>query len=254
MQALRLISIYIFNGISRVAHKQRNLNGEPFQIPYPSYYLKKQSSNVLQKQMINVSKKRIKNDNEEHFSSSKNELDAENANKIWRNTAFTDHGKNPTIIETKNETAIELLIDNLKLKKFIMALEDETIKLMEPVEEGIKVPRPLPYPLYLNKPPEIPISETYTTVLRRLHQEKKLSYARSKRDREIKIFPKKPPVAKYYSKDIVEEKQNAVRLILKSKFEENGDATNLVSSFWRRKNKSRGTSNTLKERKCKNKI
>lgn len=139
----------------------------------------------------------------------------------------------PIVIEAQSGAASELLSNEYRLKQFMDRLEDETLKLLEPTEEGIKVPRPVPFPTYLRQAPEIPISQTYTSVLRRLYNEKRAVFSKPDYPTATRKYPKKPRVPPYMMSDIVEQRQKTVKVLLKSQDtdQESGDEHNLVVAF-----------------------
>lgn len=251
MEALRLVSIYIFNGMSRLAHRRRSLPGRPFQIPYPVVYRQMTSSqNYGPNEMSS-----------EDAESSITPLDtpvnkqpgvAKVATKAVPEAAAAGDSNagarqptilppaatlqtTPMVIEASSGAAAELLSDEYRLKQFMERLEEETLKLLEPTEEGIKVPRPVPYPLYLTQEPEIPISQTYTSVLRRLYNERRAVYSKSDFPTVVREHPKKPKVPPYMQSEIVEQRQKTVKVLLKSQDtdQESGDEHNLVVAFGR---------------------
>lgn len=235
MDALRLVSIYIFNGMSRMAHRRRTNVGHPFQIPYPSTRLR--SATGTRPLIEVVAAKRIPNKRalDDRVSTAQN-VDAGHARtasiKSARRTISDEHGEPPVDQPSRDAAsssakhkrvfesagaASELLANDRKMKQFMLQLEDELLKLLEPSEEGVKVPRPVPFPTYFERAPEIPISHTYTSILRRLHTEKKMSVDDEHLRRTVvgTKYPKKPAVPPYHQPDIVEQREKTIKLIMK---------------------------------------
>lgn len=230
MEALQLVSIYIFNGMSRLVHRRRSLPGRPFQLPYPTSYRQMTSQNYGPNEMS--AEDVITPDNVPAIRQSSGSPGA--ARPTEAAAAAGDHTTTP-VIEARPGAASQLLSDEYRLKRFMERLEEETLKLLEPTEEGIKVPRPVPYPAYLARPPEIPISQTYTSVLRQLYNERRAAYSRPDFPAVVRQHPKKPKVPPYLPSDIVELRQKTVKVLLTSQNSdlENGDEHSLVVAFGR---------------------
>lgn len=244
MEALRLVSIYIFNGMSRLAHRRRSLPGRPFQIPYPLAYRQMTSQSFGPNDMT-----------AEDAESAITPLDAQSGDQPGgaeqptemtpEATGAGDTGEGlpviteatvptvPVVIEAAPGAATELLSNELRLKQFMDRLEEETLKLLEPTEEGIKVPRPVPFPSYLSEAPEIPITQTYTSVLRRLYNQKRYVFSKPDHPTVVRKYPKKPRVPPYMLNDIIEQRQKTVKVLLKSQDtdQQTGDEHNLVVAF-----------------------
>lgn len=106
----------------------------------------------------------------------------------------------------------DLLHDELKLKQFLSRFEEDLLKLLEHTSEGVKVPRPVPYPRYLHRSPDIPVTQTHATVLRRLYNDEKMVRTIPEEITKVKKFPKKPPVPKYREPEVIEVRKKSVKL------------------------------------------
>ncbi len=252
MHAFRLVSIYIFNGMSKLAHRQRSMAGQPFRIPYPSAQAKRAvqlASSGRQKERH--SQQLAIGDTEEAPDDYKSRAAGDAEDEVQYTSPRRRKFSSSKEITAESAATKALLLDEYKLRMFMYQLEDETLKLLEPTEQGIKVPRPVPYPSYLWRNPDIPISHTYTTVLRRLHNEEKSKVLKSEFEKRGKKYPKKPHVPIYKVSDIVEHKEKTVKVLLKSQLDE-GDSEvenqhNLVMLRKRTKRKSSNTDSKSKK-------
>lgn len=188
MFAIRVISVFIFNGLSKLAHKRSSMAGDPVQLPYPrkvlpDILLTEQLSETLAEKPIFQSETCVK----------KNSPNSRLADKL----AIVDED--------------DLLTNEYKLKQFLLRFEEDFLDLLDRTGEGVKVPRPVPYPTYLQDPPDIPVAHTHTSVLRRLYNDEKI--ARTVPDNVInpKTFPRKPPVPKYKEPTALDLRINHVK-------------------------------------------
>lgn len=210
MHALQRVSICIFNSISKLAHRRRNTDTEPYQIPYSSRKKHNLMSTVKESQdELTDDFSRVDNNISSPFPTvdvSSSSLSTTSSSKSKSST------QNKKMIEVKNSFQ-ELMLDDAKMKAFIIMFEEILLKLLKPTEEGIPIPLPVPYPHYLKKPPEITISETYTTVIRRLYNDAISKYSVPDiKERVLKKFPKKPRVPSYVQSEIIEDKQKSMRI------------------------------------------
>lgn len=189
MLAFKLISVFIFNGLSKLVHKRSSLGGEPYQLPYP----RKSPGDSLQ------------TENLAEFSADKPITDETSK---YRRTS--PRAKTCELVEVIDDD--DLLRNEYKLKQFLLRTEEDILKLLEDTGEGVKVPRPVPYPNYLKRPPDIPVALTHAAVLRRLYNDERIVRTVPSRIISSKKFPKKPPVPKYHEPEVIEVRQKAVRL------------------------------------------
>lgn len=199
MHALQRVSICIFNSISKLAHRRRKTDTEPYQIPYSSRKKHNLMSTVKESQDELT-------DDFPRVNISSGSLSTTSSSKSESSTT------SKKIIEVKNSFQ-ELMLDDAKMKAFMIMFEEILLKLLKPTEEGIPIPLPVPYPHYLKKPPEITISETYTTVLRRLYNDAISKYSVPDiKEKVLKKFPKKPRVPSYVQSEIIEDKKKSMRI------------------------------------------
>lgn len=209
MRALHRVSICIFNGISKLAHRRRGMDGRPYQIPYSLSSISSVSASTATGPPEGHA---------EHLTTDEKVFSASpspSATPIAGNPGEALAEESPEaeqVIEVKNSFE-ELMLDDAKMKTFLSRFEDVLIKLLKPTEEGIPVPLPMPYPDYLQRPPGIEIADTYTTVIRRLYSTAVTKFSTpDSKPREVKTFPKKPRVPSYRQAEVIEQRQKSIRL------------------------------------------
>lgn len=186
MFAFKTISVFIFNRLSKLAHKRGAIDGDPFQLPYPRKPLpppvhSEELSETLAEQPV-----------------------------VNETTSTTEPTKSTEKVAIIDEN--DLLDNEYELKQFLLRFEEDLLKLLEPTDQGIKVPRPIPYPNYLKRPPDIPVAHTHASVLRRLYNEEKIDRTLPLEVRGTRKYPKKPPVPKYSEPAILELRQKSIKV------------------------------------------
>lgn len=171
MLALRQVSIYIFNSMSRAVHKRRGIVGHPYQMSYPlpvtkSTFGMSHWDYANERNVNEFSKYRVQT---QSVIPVKSKTKSSTLRRSIPPSSFASisSAHSPALIYLEEDTFIgEENEENIKT--FVKLFEEELLRKLTPIEG---VGAPLSHPPCLENSPKMRISHTYAAKLRQLYNE-----------------------------------------------------------------------------------